>query len=51
MIKLEKISFIEKIEKVVEKMNLPEKIFFGLFSLVFVVNMEVDDEEIIYERY
>lgn len=31
-------NFIEKIEKVVEKMNLPEKIFLGLFSLVFVVS-------------
>jgi peptide/nickel transport system substrate-binding protein len=31
-------NFIEKIEKVVEKMNLSEKIFFGLFSLIFVVS-------------
>lgn len=33
-----RLSLIEKIEKVVEKMNLSEKIFLGLFSLVFVVS-------------
>jgi peptide/nickel transport system substrate-binding protein len=31
-------GLIEKIEKVVEKMNLSEKIFFGLFSFIFVVS-------------
>jgi peptide/nickel transport system substrate-binding protein len=33
-----RLSFTEKIEKVVAKMNLSEKIFLGLFSLVFVVS-------------
>jgi peptide/nickel transport system substrate-binding protein len=31
-------NFIKKIEEVVEKMNLTEKIFLGLFSLVFVIS-------------
>lgn len=32
------LNFIEKIEKIVEKMNLSEKIVFGLFASVFVVS-------------
>ncbi|MFH0804288.1 MAG: ABC transporter substrate-binding protein [Candidatus Zambryskibacteria bacterium] len=31
-------NFIRKIERVIEKMNLSEKIFFGFFALVFVVS-------------
>jgi peptide/nickel transport system substrate-binding protein len=31
-------GFIEKIEKVVAKMNISEKIFLGIFTLVFVVS-------------
>lgn len=32
------LNFIEKIERVVEKMNLSEKIFFYLFSLIFAIS-------------
>lgn len=31
-------NFLEKIEKVVEKMKLSEKIFFGLFCLIFIIS-------------